>query len=112
MTIVQRLPLSIFFACFVIVDCCHIEVFKEINAIQSGNANKYQHNASSDKLKGITGISDRRAQKIIKIRDEKWSPLTLEDLKLMPDIPNTMWDPLIQNGEVTLERRSDRVNVK
>jgi len=22
----------------------------------------------------------------------------------MSDIPNTMWDPLIQNGEVTLEQ--------
>ena len=45
------------------------------------------NNASLDELKRITGISDRRAQKIIKIREE--------DLKLMPDIPNTMWDPLI-----------------
>ena len=60
------------------------------------------NNASLNELKGITGISDRTTQKIIKIREEKGSPLTLEDLKLMSDIPNTMWDPLIQNGEVTL----------
>jgi hypothetical protein len=30
--------------------------------------------------------------------------LTLEDLKLMSEIPNTMWDPLIQKGEVTIEQ--------
>jgi len=29
------------------------------------------NNASLDELKGITGISDRRAQKIIKLREEK-----------------------------------------
>jgi hypothetical protein len=68
-------------------------------------ANKYQHNASLDEMKGITGISDRRAQKIIKIREE--SPLTLADLKMMSDIPNITWDPLIQNGEVTLEQEED-----
>jgi hypothetical protein len=56
-------------------------------------------------MKGITGISDRRAQKIIKIREE--SPLTLADLKMMSDIPNITWDPLIQNGEVTLEQEED-----
>jgi len=53
------------------------------------------NNASLDELEGITGISDRRAQKIIKIREEKGSPLTPEELKLMSDMPNTMWDPLI-----------------
>jgi competence ComEA-like helix-hairpin-helix protein len=62
------------------------------------------NNTSLDELKGITGISDRRAQKIIKIREEKGSPLTLEYLKLMSEIPNTMWDPLIQKGEVTIEQ--------
>jgi hypothetical protein len=59
------------------------------------------NNVSLDELKGI---SDRRAQKIIMIREEKGSPLTLEDLKLMSEIPNTMWDPLIQKGEVTIEQ--------
>ena len=62
------------------------------------------NNPSLDELKGITGISDRRAEKIIKIREEKGSPLTLEDLKLMSDIPHTLWDPLIQKGEVTIEQ--------
>ena len=60
------------------------------------------NNASLDELKGITGISDRRTQKIIKLREEKGFPLKREDLKWMSDISNTMWDPLIQNGEVTL----------
>ena len=62
------------------------------------------NNASLDELKGITGISDRRAQKIIKLREEKGFPLKREDLKLMSDISNTMWDPLIQSGEITLEQ--------
>jgi competence ComEA-like helix-hairpin-helix protein len=62
------------------------------------------NNASLDELKGITGISDRRAQKIIQKREEKGSPLTFEDLKLMSDIPNTMWDPPIQSGGITLEQ--------
>jgi competence ComEA-like helix-hairpin-helix protein len=44
------------------------------------------NNASLDELKGITGISDRRAQKIIKLREEKGFPLKREDLKLMSDI--------------------------
>ena len=62
------------------------------------------NNASLDELKGITGIMDRRAQKIIQKREEKGSPLTFEDLKLMSDIPNTMWDPPIQSGGITLEQ--------
>jgi competence ComEA-like helix-hairpin-helix protein len=65
------------------------------------------NNASLDELKGITGISDRRAQKIIKLREEKGFPLKREDLKLMSDISNTMLDSLIQNGEVTLEQEED-----
>jgi DNA uptake protein ComE-like DNA-binding protein len=36
------------------------------------------NNASLDELKRFTGISDRRAQKIMKIREEKGSPLTFE----------------------------------
>ena len=69
------------------------------------------NNASLDILKGITGISDRRPHNIIKKKEEKGSPLTLEDLKLMSDIPNTMWDPLIQNGEVTLEQEEKEYRV-
>jgi hypothetical protein len=33
-------------------------------------------------------------------REEKGFPLTLEDLKLMSDIPSTMWDPLIQYNTI------------
>ena len=47
-------------------------------------------------MKVITEISDQRAQKIKKKREEKWCPLTFEDLKLMFDTPNNMWDLLIQ----------------
>ena len=63
--------------------------------------------ASLEQLKLITGISDKRAQKIIKKRQEKGSALTLEDLKLMSDVPNTMWDPLIEAGTITLEQPED-----
>lgn len=59
--------------------------------------------ATLDELKTITGISDKRANKIIKRRQDKGSPLTLEDLKLMTDIPSTIWDPLIEAGTITLE---------
>ena len=45
------------------------------------------NNVSLDELKGITGNSYRRAQNITKKREEKGSPLTFEDLKLMSDIP-------------------------
>jgi hypothetical protein len=45
-TIVQILSLSIIFACFIIVDCCHIETFffskSKIDIIQNGNTNYYQ----------------------------------------------------------------------
>jgi DNA uptake protein ComE-like DNA-binding protein len=67
------------------------------------------NNVSLDELKGI---SDRRAQKIIMIREEKGSPLTLEDLKLMSEIPNTMWDPLIQKGEVTIEQEGMNMELR
>jgi hypothetical protein len=52
-------------------------------------------------LKPIAGISDRRAQKIIKKREEKGSPFTLEDLKLMYDIHIILWDPLMETGAIT-----------
>ena len=46
-----------------------------------------KQNASIYELKRITGISDLRAQTMIKKREEKGFPLTFEDLKLMSDIP-------------------------
>jgi len=49
-------------------------------------------------LKPIAGISDRRAQKIIK---KKGSPFTLEDLKLMYDMHIILWDPLMETGAIT-----------
>jgi hypothetical protein len=52
-------------------------------------------------LKLIAGISDRRAHKIIKKREEKGSPFTLEDLKLMYDIHIILWDPLMETGAIT-----------
>lgn len=54
-------------------------------------------------LKQIAGINDKGAQKIIKKREEKGSPFTLEDLKLMSDMHIILWDPLIETGAITLE---------
>lgn len=65
--------------------------------------------ATFEQLKQISGISDKRANKIIKRRQEKGSPLTLEDLKLMSDIPNTMWDPLIQAGVITVLKEPETI---
>jgi len=59
--------------------------------------------ASFEELKMIPGIGDRRAHKIIKRREEKRGQLTLEDLKMMSDIPNTYWDPLVAEGVIVLE---------
>ena len=58
--------------------------------------------ATLEQLKTISGISDKRAQKIIQRREEKGF-LTTEDLKLMTDIPNTIWDPLIKAGQIIVE---------
>jgi hypothetical protein len=50
-----------------------------------------KQNASIYELKRITGISYLIAQKMTKKREEKWFPLTFEDLQLMSDIPNILW---------------------
>ena len=52
------------------------------------------NNSSVGELKLIPNIGDKRAQAIVKLRDEKGS-LTLEDLKSLTTIPSTIWDPLV-----------------
>jgi competence ComEA-like helix-hairpin-helix protein len=58
--------------------------------------------ASLEELIQIKNIGSKRAAIIIKTREEKGN-LTLEDLKLLEGIPNTIWDPLIQNGDITMD---------
>ena len=53
--------------------------------------------ATYDLLKNIKNIGDKRAKKIIEIRDIK-GRLTLEDLKIIPNIPSSIWDPLVEEG--------------
>lgn len=62
--------------------------------------------ASQKQLEEISGIGAKRAQKLINKREEKGKPLTIEDVKLMSDIPNTMWDPLIESGLITFEAKN------
>jgi ribosomal protein S13 len=63
--------------------------------------------ATLEELTSITGIGEKRAQKILNKKQEKESDLTLQNLKLMTGIPNTMWDPLIETGEIMIELRSN-----
>ena len=58
--------------------------------------------ASLEELIQIKNIGPKRAAIIIKTREEKGN-LTLEDLKLLEGIPNTIWNPLIQNGDITMD---------
>lgn len=58
--------------------------------------------ATLDELKGLEGIAEKRGKALIRRREEKGTPLTLEDLKLIPEIPNTKWDPWLADGTITL----------
>jgi predicted DNA-binding helix-hairpin-helix protein len=60
------------------------------------------NNASLDELKTITGISDKRAQKIIKKRKDLHLHLKTWNWCLVYQTP--CGDPLIQSGEITLEQ--------
>jgi competence ComEA-like helix-hairpin-helix protein len=59
--------------------------------------------ASLEELIQIKNIGPKRAAIIIKTREKKGN-LTLEDLKLFEGIPNTIWNPLIQNGDITMDK--------
>ena len=57
---------------------------------------EYKHPPTPiEELQSLKGIGEKSAQKIIKRRKEKVADLPLEYLKMMSDIPNTFWDPLI-----------------
>ncbi|CAC5422298.1 unnamed protein product [Mytilus coruscus] len=55
--------------------------------------------ATKEELMGIRDIGEARANLIIKARKIKGT-LTLEDLKMIEGVPNTIWDPLIRKGTV------------
>jgi ribosomal protein S13 len=63
--------------------------------------------ATLEELTSITGIGEKRAQKILNKKQEKESDLTLQDLKLMTGIPSTIWDPLIETEEIMIELPSN-----
>lgn len=63
--------------------------------------------ATLEELTSITGIGKIRAQKMLKKKQENGSYLTLQDLKLMTDIPTTIWDPLMEAVEIRIESLSN-----
>lgn len=65
------------------------------------------NNSSVGELKLIPNIGDKRAQAIVKLRDEKGS-LTLEDLKSLTTIPSTIWDPLVSEGVIVFRKRETK----
>lgn len=62
------------------------------------------NNANLAYLKSIPNIGEKRAGAIAKLRDERGS-LSLEDLKTMPTIPNTIWDSLVSEGVIVFRER-------
>ncbi|XP_056014940.1 interaptin-like [Ostrea edulis] len=60
--------------------------------------------ASFEDLLSITGIGERRAKAIIAKRKIK-GKLVLEDLKIIQNIPSTLWDPLLDQGIIKIDSR-------
>lgn len=62
------------------------------------------NNANLAELKSIPNIGEKRAGAIAKLRDERGF-LSLEDLKTMSTVPNTIWDPLVSEGVIVFTER-------
>ncbi|CAC5414640.1 comEA [Mytilus coruscus] len=62
--------------------------------------------ASKEELITIKDIGEARAKIIIAARTDK-GKLTLEDLKLIQGLPNTMWDPLVAAGRIIFENTEE-----
>ena len=58
--------------------------------------------ASYEELRSIPKVGDKTARAILELR-EQMGTIALEDVKLLPNIPNTIWDPLIQTAVITFE---------
>jgi hypothetical protein len=62
-------------------------------------------------LKSIPKNGDIRASTIVQLREEKGA-LTLKDLKTLPSIPSTIWDPLVREGVIVFgERENETKNI-
>ena len=57
--------------------------------------------ATKEQLVTIKEIGEKRAALIIQDRNK--APLTLESLKLIPGIPNHIWDPLFMSKRITFD---------
>jgi transcriptional accessory protein Tex/SPT6 len=79
----------------------------EPKSIQAIDINK----ASIEDLLRINGIGERRAKAILALRREK-GKLVLEDLKTIPHIPCTLWDPLVDLGVIKIESALRQPNVE
>jgi hypothetical protein len=66
--------------------------------------------ASIEELLGIYGIGGKRAKAIIAQRNIKVK-LVLEDLKTIPNIQSTLWDPLVGQGNIKIESMLRQSNV-
>ena len=58
--------------------------------------------ASLEDLLSINSIWEKRATSIIAQRNIK-GKLMLEDLKVIPNIPSTIWDPLLDLGIIKID---------
>ena len=58
--------------------------------------------ASLEDLLSINGIGEKRAKSIIAQRKIK-GKLMLEDLKVIPNIQSTLWDPLLDQGIIKID---------
>jgi predicted DNA-binding helix-hairpin-helix protein len=58
--------------------------------------------ASSEELKSIPNIGDKRAEKLLNLQKESRA-LTVEDVKMLTRIPSTIWDPLVKQEIINFE---------
>jgi hypothetical protein len=66
--------------------------------------------ASIEELLRISGIGEKRAKANIAQRNIKVK-LVLEDLKTIPNIPSSLWDPLVGQGNIKIESMLRQSNV-
>lgn len=63
----------------------------------------YINKANLDDLMSINNIGEKRAKSITVL--PKKGELTLEYLKTMPNIPSTIWDPLVEEGVIKIKSK-------
>ena len=71
----------------------------------SSNVSINANAASLEELKTIPNIGEKRANAIIKFRQEKGA-LTVENAIQITGLPNTFWDPLVSDGTVNFGHTS------